>query len=375
MIGERVRDKIAASKRKGLWMGGLPPLGFDVEDRCLIVNAAEAEIVVDVFQRYLRLKSVRALEAELAVAGILSKRRIRADGSTYGGKALSRGALYLMLQNRLYRGEVAYKGAIYAGAHAAIVDEPQWTDVQTLLAINRVGHASGARASHPSLLGGFVFDRNGARLTPSHAVKAGVRYRYYVSRALVVGHARNCRDGWRIPAGDLERGVVGRLRALLTDPGALMDAIGDDEANATNLDEIIQRARKIARDLSDAEPQRIKEILQRSPAASRSAPAVLKSSYPAIGSSHCSPPVGNTKSPGGQTSFHSLSVLVTSDGREPSALPIPTSERRSHYSGRPSVERVTINAPDPELRLNRLRLLARLRRAVNEVVYLSRVAG
>ena len=102
---------------------------------------------------------------------------------------------------------------------------------------------------------------NGARLTPSHAVKDGVRYRYYVSRALVVGHARNCRDGWRIPAGDLERGVVQRLRALLTDPGALMDAIGDDEANATNLDEMIQRARKIARELSDAEPQRIKGTL------------------------------------------------------------------------------------------------------------------
>jgi hypothetical protein len=103
VTGERIRDKVAASKKKGLWMGGMPPLGYDVKNRKLVVNEDEARIVVDIYRRYLALKSVHALRDELADAGIKSKRRLRSDGAAYGGQTLSRGALYLILQNRLYR--------------------------------------------------------------------------------------------------------------------------------------------------------------------------------------------------------------------------------------------------------------------------------
>src|SRR5258707_2216456 len=110
VTGERIRDKIAASKRKGMWMGGMPPLGYDVKNRKLVVNKGEARVVVDIYRRYLVLKSVRDLHNELADAGIRSKRRVRPDGTTYGGQKLARGALYLMLQNRIYRGEITHKG-------------------------------------------------------------------------------------------------------------------------------------------------------------------------------------------------------------------------------------------------------------------------
>ncbi|HEV3189609.1 MAG TPA: recombinase family protein, partial [Polyangiaceae bacterium] len=109
VIGERVRDKIAASKKKGMWMGGMPSLGYDVKDRKLVVNESEAAIVLHIFHRYIALKSVRALHDELARDGVRSKRRARADGATYGGQIFSRGALYLLLQNRLYRGEITHR--------------------------------------------------------------------------------------------------------------------------------------------------------------------------------------------------------------------------------------------------------------------------
>jgi len=134
VISERVRDKVAASKKKGLWMGGMPPLGYDVKNRKLVVNEAETQIVVDIFRRYLALKSVHALRDELADAGIRSKRRMRPDGTEYGDQKFSRGALYLILQNRLYLGEVTHKEQSYPGEHPPIVEKPLWEEVQTVLA-------------------------------------------------------------------------------------------------------------------------------------------------------------------------------------------------------------------------------------------------
>jgi site-specific DNA recombinase len=128
VTGERIRDKIAASKKKGLWMGGQPSLGYDVKERKLVVNEAEAATVRRIFQRYLELGSVRALKATLDQEGVVSKLRAAADGSPYGGKSFSRGALYLMLQNRVYRGEIVHKEAAYPGEHAPIVDEDLCVD-------------------------------------------------------------------------------------------------------------------------------------------------------------------------------------------------------------------------------------------------------
>src|SRR4051812_36710923 len=143
VTGERIRDKIAASKKKGMWMGGQPSLGYDVNNRKLVINEAEAKNVRMIFRRYVELKSVRDLKAELDAAGIVSKVRIAADGSPYGSQRFSRGALYAMLQNRIYRGEVTHKGASYLGEHDGIVDERLWGEVQVMLRTNRIERADG----------------------------------------------------------------------------------------------------------------------------------------------------------------------------------------------------------------------------------------
>ena len=162
VTGERIRDKIAASKRKGMWMGGTVPLGYDVRDRKLVVNEAEADTVRHVFQSYLALGSVRLLQEQLAVDGVRSK----------AGQPLARGALYTLLRNRLYRGEVAHKGAVYPGEHEAIVDQGLWDAVQARLAEQRAERRSGeAPAAEPA--GRVVARRRrGERMTPTHAIKA-----------------------------------------------------------------------------------------------------------------------------------------------------------------------------------------------------------
>jgi site-specific DNA recombinase len=160
---------------------------------------------------------VHTLRDALADAGIKSKRRLRPDGTEYGGQTFSRGALYLILQNRLYLGEVTHKGLCYLGEHPAIVEKPLWEEVQSVLAANRVDRATGVRANHPSLLTGMVFDEAGERLTPTHAIKNRTRYRYYVSTSLITGAKRNRSSGRRIPAGNLEGLVIAStLRSLDT---------------------------------------------------------------------------------------------------------------------------------------------------------------
>jgi site-specific DNA recombinase len=261
VIGERVRDKIAASKKKGMWMGGWPPLGYDVKERKLVINEDEASTVVDICRRYLELKSVRALKDELAEAGINSKRRVRPDGTEYGGKQFSRGALYLMLQNRIYRGEITHKGNSFPGEHPAIIDQPLWDEVQTVLAKNRIERATGERAKHPSLLAGLVFDETGDRLTPTYSVKKGTRYRYYVSTALLTGAGRSRSNSRRIPASDLEGLVIDRLRAFFTDPAAVLDAIGDESDSSSGQSQLIERSRQVAEDLEALAPGEVKATL------------------------------------------------------------------------------------------------------------------
>jgi len=262
VIGERVRDKFAASKKKGMWMGGMPPLGYDVNCRKLIVNNDEARTVVDIYRRYLALKSVHALKDELAGAGIRSKRRVRPDGAEYGGQKFSRGALYLMLQNKIYRGEITHKGNSYPGEHPAIIEQPLWDQVQTVLAKNRIERATGVRAKHPSLLAGLVFDHTGERLTPTYSAKKGTRYRYYVSTALLTGARSNRSSGRRIPAGNLEGLVINRLRTFLADPGAVLDAV-DGSHGGSGQRQLIERGRQIADELGALAPDEVKATLLR----------------------------------------------------------------------------------------------------------------
>jgi DNA invertase Pin-like site-specific DNA recombinase len=254
VTGERIRDKIAASKKKGLWMGGQPALGYDVRDRKLVVNEAEAETVRAIFRRYLELGTVRDLKAALDAEGVLSKRRIAADGSEYGGKSFSRGALYQMLQNRVYRGEIVHKGAAYPGEHPAILDEDLWRQVQEKLEANGV-ERTGARdrAKLAYLLAGVLFDAEGQPMTPTHAVKKSVRYRYYVSRRLITGETSGQRhqgprtQGQRLPSSDLERLVIDRIRTFFADPAAITDALPQRRRSAPNIKRALCAAAEFVR--------------------------------------------------------------------------------------------------------------------------------
>jgi site-specific DNA recombinase len=181
--------------------------------------------------RYAELGSVALLKAELERAGIVSKRREGADGELSGGKRFSRGALYLMLQNWLYRGNVAHKEKIYPGQHAAIIELELWQAVQDRLAAGRRERSMAVGAEAPSLLSGLIFDSDGARLSPTHAVKKGNRYRYYVSTALITRSRSEHPKGQRIPAGDIEGLVLDRLRALFASGEELRRAIEHRDAD------------------------------------------------------------------------------------------------------------------------------------------------
>jgi DNA invertase Pin-like site-specific DNA recombinase len=239
VIGERIRDKIAASKKKGMWMGGVPPLGYRVQDRKLVIVDSEAEVVRSVFRRYAELGSVRLLKAELEAQGRKSKSWTSAAGRLIGGKPFSRGALYLMLRNRTYRGEIVHKGQSHPGEHTPIIDQPLWDAVQMRLAGNTAERNSGTRTHQPSLLAGMLFDAEGNRVTPSYAVKNSTRYRYYVSRLLITQDQRESATALRIPAGEIEHLVTSRVRQWLLDPGGIYQS--------TQLPDLSAQRRLIAR--------------------------------------------------------------------------------------------------------------------------------
>lgn len=227
VTAERIRDKIAASKKKGMWMGGLPPLGFDVQNKLLVVNEAEAKTVWQLYELYQDLKSVRRLKEAADKLGIITKQRVRSNQST-GGKPFMRGHLYQLLSNPLYVGNIAHKGQIYPGRHQAIIDRDIWDAVQQQLSDNTATRHSSSNTKNPSLLTGLIYDETGDRLSPSHANKKGQRYRYYISHRLIQT-ARKNNDGWRIPAKTLENAILNALQKLLSDEGKLFDLMGSKE--------------------------------------------------------------------------------------------------------------------------------------------------
>jgi site-specific DNA recombinase len=263
VTGERIRDKIAASKKKGMWMGGQPPLGYDAQDRKLVVNEGEAVTVRHIFLRYAQLRSVRTLQQELACDQIVSKVRVDRFGRACGGRPLARGALYLILQNPIYRGEIVHKDQRYQGEHAAIVDPELWATVQKILDTNRVDRETGADAAEPSLLAGLLFDEAGERLTPTHANKQGRRYRYYVSQRLVTGDRRSAPDARRIPAGDLERLVIDRIRDWIADEAAVYHAIEPLVADVDRRQAVLEQAVDLSERWPELAPSEGKAILRR----------------------------------------------------------------------------------------------------------------
>ena len=262
ITGERIRDKIAASKKKGMWMGGNPPLGYDVGDRKLMVNEPEAETVRHIFRRHVALGSVRCLKEELDAAGILSKVRVAESGRRWGGKPFARGALYLMLQNRIYLGETVHKDKSYPGEHEGIVDQELWDAVQAKLTENRVERAKGGATGDPSLLAGLLYDNLGNRMTPSHAIKSGKRYRYYVSRPLITGRRTTAPDGRRIPAAEIERLVSDRVCTFLSSDTEIFEAIQSGNREVAELKRLIVQAVKLSKAWTTLSPAQTRATLR-----------------------------------------------------------------------------------------------------------------
>jgi site-specific DNA recombinase len=215
LIGERVRDKIAASKRKGLWVGGPVPLGYAAVEKKIVVVPAEAEAVRAIFARYLALGSIRALAEELDRQGIRSKRRQLSNGRSVGGGRFGVGALAHLLKNRFYTGEVVYRGEVYRAEHEPILRSTLFEAVQGKLAAQAVARRCRLRGS-PAILSGRLFDSLGNRMSPSHTNKRGARYRYYVSQAVLRGKSQPPRSVGRAPAAEVEALVVAALRRHLS---------------------------------------------------------------------------------------------------------------------------------------------------------------
>ncbi len=218
LIGERVRDKIAASKRKGLWVGGPVPLGYAAVDKKILVVPAEAAAVRTIFARYLELGSVRALAEDLDRRGIRSKPRRRSTGRTVGGGRFGVGALAYLLKNRFYIGELVYRGEVHHGEHEPILDSALFEAVGAKLAARAVERRCRLRGL-PAILSGRLFDHRGNRMSPTHANKRGARYRYYVSQAVLQGKPPPPGLVSRVPAAEIEALAVAALRNHLNARG------------------------------------------------------------------------------------------------------------------------------------------------------------
>jgi DNA invertase Pin-like site-specific DNA recombinase len=228
VIGERVRDKIAASKRKGIWVGGPVPLGYRVIDKKLVVVPEEAEAVRTIFTSYLQLGSIGALIEELDRRGIRTKANGRPDVRQRGGIRFGVGSLAHLLKNQFYIGEVVYRGATHRGEHEPILDRELFEAVQAKLAANAVTRQVRLKGS-PAILTGRIFDDRGNRMSPSHSNKLGVRYRYYVSHAILQKRKADAGSVARVPAAEIEKLVLDGVRNHCAAIGATEDptAIAD----------------------------------------------------------------------------------------------------------------------------------------------------
>jgi DNA invertase Pin-like site-specific DNA recombinase len=249
VTGERIRDKIAASKRRGMWMGGTVALGYDVSDHRQVINPAEAETVKGIFQRYLELRSVRLLKDDLDRRGIISKIRLSRNGNRSGGKAFSRGALYELLSNPVYVGEIRHRKERHPGQHEPIMDRDLWERVQRQLRDQAARGRTRAIKAGPSPLAGKLFDKNGECLYVAGAANAKRRYRYYVSRHLVTGSADKVRNGWRLSGPEIERTVAVAARQLLNDHAAISASACNLGVGAGDIPAVLEAAGKWSRSL------------------------------------------------------------------------------------------------------------------------------
>lgn len=260
VTAERIRDKIAASRKKGMWMGGRVPLGYDVVNKQLVVNEAEAAIVRQLFQMYLQLKSVPKLKDECDGLRFKTKVQHQQNGKTVGGKPFSRGHLYTLLTKPLYIGQVVHRGMIYPGQHQAIVDPGVFDQVQALIDANAPDRKQAANQSSPHLLTGLLFDETGDALSPTHATKKGKRYRYYTSHRLkTAGPSKP--GGWRLAADQIENAVLTVIHDHLSNQSKVTELFCGAESSANQMLQLTHGAKRLASELTTQTQTELKTII------------------------------------------------------------------------------------------------------------------
>jgi DNA invertase Pin-like site-specific DNA recombinase len=267
VTGERIRDKIAASKKKGFWMGGFVPLGYRPDQRTLVIHKREAEIVRTIFTLYCETGSVAKVEAELTRRGIRRpKSTAVTTGRAYGGRAFTRGEIYKLLSNPIYVGEIGHKGHRYKGQHPAIIDRNTWTQARARLAANTHARLIQLGARDPSLLASLLFDEVGNRLTPTHANRHGKRYRYYAQPSSNIqsrkrGRPLGSERRWRIPAVEIENAVIDCLKKQLADHHWLLKHCGGSDGTISWRRTVIAKARELADRIQSESRGGLREIL------------------------------------------------------------------------------------------------------------------
>lgn len=258
VTGERIRDKIYASKRKGIWMGGPVPLGYDIIERKLVVNEPEAEQVRKIMQLYLKASSVPELVQLLARNGSLTKVQQRKDGGTKGGVHFKRGNLYHLLSNRIYRGMTVHKGEAFEGEHEAIVPEELWNQVQAKLAKQGQGGSSRKVGPRTGVLAGLMHDGEGRAMVLTHTQKGNRRFHYYANRYETLGDSAAS----RVSARDIEDIVVEQLSQTLVSGNKVQDMLLDSTYTSEQLHNIISRCSRLVTELGTAKYTRKQEILR-----------------------------------------------------------------------------------------------------------------
>lgn len=261
VTGERIRDKIAASKKRGMWMGGLVPLGYDLEGRKLVPNPQESDLVCKIFSLYLEVGCVSKLAGRLDRDKIRSKVWVTRTGARLGGVAFARGALYALLRNRLYIGEIRHRDQCYPGEHKGIVPRDLWDKVQAQLNSNLQTHRNRAKGQASSLLTGLVADTAGNRFTPSFTIRRGRRYRYYVSQLAIksLGGERN--GPTRIPAHELEGRVTEKLVAFLKSDAEVFDRLSEEGESPAISRNRVATAKKLAVRLPSLRSDDLRDLL------------------------------------------------------------------------------------------------------------------
>jgi DNA invertase Pin-like site-specific DNA recombinase len=261
VTGERIRDKIAASKKKGMWMGGPVPLGYDLEGRKLVPSPNEAELVSKIFTLYLEVGCVRKLAEQLDREQIRSKVWITRTGARLGGVAFARGALYHLLRNRLYLGETRHRDQWYPGEHKGIVARSLWDRVQARLNSNLRKRRNRVRERASSLLTGLVEDEHGTRYTPSFTVKRGRRYRYYVSQLVIKNTVTEKNGLTRVPAQELENRVMEKLLAFLKSDAEVFDGLNLADESPAVASRLVTAAKQLAARLASMSSQDLRDLL------------------------------------------------------------------------------------------------------------------